>query len=93
MARSRLQVAIDELRTLAEGQDEAIFVYPENGDNRSYRLISVEPYLDLLILTYESAGLSYTLETPKHQDFSFSRPRLELHMVDSDNEGLLLVAE
>lgn len=93
MARSKLQIAIDELQALAARQDEAIFVYPAGGDDRSYRLTGIEPYLDLLILTYESAGVVYTVDAPKRQDFSFSKPRLELHMIDCDGEGLLLVAE
>lgn len=94
MARSKLQIAIAELRELAARQDEEIFVYPEFGDNRSYRLTDVTPYLDLLILTYESAGETYTVEAPKQQQhFSYSKPRLELRLLDSDGEGLLLVAE
>lgn len=93
MAKSKLQAAIEELQALAARQDEEIFVYPAFGDDRSYKLTGMEPYLDLLILTYESAGVVYTVETPKRQNFSLSRPRLELHMIDSDGEGLLLVAE
>lgn len=93
MAKSILQKAIEELQTLAEKQGEEIFVYPEFGDKRSYRLISLEPYLDLLIIHYESAGERFALETPKLQNFEFSKSRLELHMVDIDGEGLLLVAE
>ena len=94
MARSKLQIAIAELRDLAARQDEEIFVYPEFDDNRSYRLTDVTPYLDLLILTYESAGETYTVEAPKQQQhFSYSKPRLELRLLDSDGEGLLLVAE
>lgn len=93
MAKSILQKAIEELQKLAEKQGEAIFVYPEFGDNRSYKLIMLEPYLDLLIVHYESAGESFALETPKLQNFEFSKSRLELHMVDIDGEGLLLVAE
>lgn len=93
MAKSVLQKAIEELQKLAEKQGEEIFVYPEFGDKRSYKLTSLEPYLDLLIVHYESAGESFALETPKLQSFEFSKSRLELHMVDIDGEGLLLVAE
>ena len=93
MAKSILQKAIEELQKLAEKQGEEIFVYPEFGDKRSYKLIMLEPYLDLLIVHYESAGESFALETPKLQNFDFSKSRLELHMVDIDGEGLLLVAE
>ena len=93
MAKSILQKAIEELQALAAKQDEEIFVYPEFGDKRSYKLVSLEPYLDLLIVHYESAGESFALETPKLQNFDFSKSRLELHMVDIDGEGLLLVAE
>ena len=93
MAKSILQKAIEELQALAAKQDEEIFVYPEFGDKRSYKLVSLEPYLDLLIVHYESAGESFALETPKLQNFDFSKSRLELHMVDFDGEGLLLVAE
>jgi|GEM_PF-3038775 hypothetical protein len=93
MAKSILQKAIEELQVLAAKQGEEIFVYPEFGDNRSYRLTTLEPYLDLLIVHYESAGEQFALETPKLQDFAFSKSRLELRMVDIDGEGLLLVAE
>lgn len=93
MAKSILQKAIEELQTLAAKQGEEIFVYPEFGDKRSYKLVSLEPYLDLLIVHYESAGESYALETPKLQSFEFSKARLELQMVDIDGEGLLLVSE
>lgn len=93
MAKSILQKAIEELQKLAEKKGEEIFVYPEFGDNRSYKLTMLEPYLDLLIVHYESAGESFVLETPKLQNFEFSKSRLELHMVDIDGEGLLLVAE
>ena len=93
MAKSILQKAIEELQALAAKQGEEIFVYPEFGDKRSYKLVSLEPYLDLLIVHYESAGESFALETPKLQNFDFSKSRLELHMVDFDGEGLLLVAE
>jgi len=93
MAKSILQKAIEELQVLAAKQGEKIFVYPEFGDKRSYKLIELEPYLDLLIVHYESAGEHYALETPKLQDFVFSKARLELQMVDMDGEGLLLVAE
>ena len=93
MAKSILQKAIEELQALAAKQGEDIFVYPEFGDKRSYRLTALEPYLDLLIVHYESAGEHYALETPKQQSFTFSKARLELQMVDIDGEGLLLVAE
>lgn len=93
MAKSILQKSIEELQKLAEKQGEEIFVYPEFGDKRSYKLTLLEPYLDLLIVHYESAGESFALETPKLQSFEFSKSRLELHMVDIDGEGLLLVAE
>ena len=93
MAKSILQKAIEELQKLADKKGEEVFVYPEFGDKRSYRLSSLEPYLDLLIIHYESAGESFALETPKLQNFEFSKTRLELHMVDLDGEGLLLVAE
>lgn len=93
MAKSILQKAIEELQALAAKQGEDIFVYPEFGDKRSYRLTALEPYLDLLIVHYESAGEDYALETPKLQSFTFSKARLELQMIDIDGEGLLLVAE
>lgn len=93
MAKSILQKAIEELQALAAKQGEDIFVYPEFGDNRSYRLTALEPYLDLLIVHYESAGEQFALETPKQQRFDFSKSRLELRLVDIDGEGLLLVSE
>lgn len=93
MAKSNLQKAIEELQALAAKQGEAIFVYPEFGDNRSYALTALEPYLDLLIVHYTSAGERFALETPKQQNFTFSKSRLELQLVDIDGEGLLLVAE
>ena len=82
MAKSILQKAIEELQTLAEKQDEAIFVYPEFGDKRSYKLIMLEPYLDLLIVQLVLAGLRELAELAicggtgqLHQTQGSCRPR------------------